>query len=146
VTYIFYRLNKKIAITFELVSIDKALQPLAAPNIAAGFVPVIAPDVRAAILKELDRQLIAAGILGNDGKPSDELKKEFDFKLESHLPTAGIIVKGCLDECNTCEPARRECVHLENEMLRKQIELLEKSQEYRCCPGEAQEKTQQQNP
>ena len=140
VTYLFYRLNKKIEITFELVSVDKAIQTAAGPNLAAGFIPNITPEVRADILKQLDRELVAAGILDKDGQPADEMKKKFDFKLESHLPTAGIIVKGCLDECNTCEPARRERVHLENELLRKQIELLEKSQEYRCCPGECEEK------
>ena len=56
--------------------------------------------------------------------------------MEFSLPTAGVIVKGCLDECNTCEPAARERIHLQNELLRKQIELLEKSQEYRCCPND----------
>ena len=65
------------------------------------------------------------------------------------MPTAGIIVKGCLDECHVCEPTLDEEIalelerkKLENEMLKKQIELLDKSQEYRCCPaGEVEEAT-----
>ena len=28
---------------------------------------------------------------------------------------------------------------LENQLLKKQIDLLEKSQEYRCCPSEEEE-------
>jgi hypothetical protein len=140
VTYLFYRLNKKQVITFELVSIDKAISAAVSPNIA-GFGTAITPELRADILKQLDKELLAAGIIDKSGKPADELKKKFDFEIESSLPTAGIIVKGCLDECNTCEPARKERVHLENEMLRKQIELLEKSQEYRCCPVKCEEVT-----
>jgi hypothetical protein len=53
-----------------------------------------------------------------------------------------VIVKGCLDECNVCEPElvrRHELelarLDLQNQLLKRQIELLEQSQEYRCCPG-----------
>lgn len=54
--------------------------------------------------------------------------------MEFSLPTGGVIVKGCLDECDVCEPIVKERLQLENDLLRKQIELLEKTQEYRCCP------------
>lgn len=30
---------------------------------------------------------------------------------------------------------------LDNQLLKKQIDLIEKSQEYRCCPGETEETT-----
>ena len=57
-----------------------------------------------------------------------------------------MIVKGCLDECDVCEPSLDreiqldlERKQLENELLKKQIELLEKSQEYRCCPDDDDE-------
>jgi hypothetical protein len=66
---------------------------------------------------------------------------ELSFERVSSLPTPGLLVKGCLDECDTCEPALEKAIQLElehkqlqNELLKKQIELLEKSQEYRCCP------------
>jgi len=57
-----------------------------------------------------------------------------------------VIVKGCLDECDVCEPELKENIKLdlerkklENQLLAKQIELLAKSQAYRCCPaGEAE--------
>jgi len=51
------------------------------------------------------------------------------------------MVKGCMDECDICEPEVQRAIeldlqnkHLQNELLKKQIELLDKSQEYRCCP------------
>ena len=139
VTYIFYRLNKKQEVTFELVSIEKTLSLAGSPATGAGFIPTITTAQREEILKELDAELIDAGIIDASGAPAAALKNKFDFKLSFSLPTAGIIVKGCLDECNTCEPARREYVHLQNELLKKQIELLEKSQEYRCCPCECED-------
>ena len=53
-------------------------------------------------------------------------------------------MKGYLDECDTAEPLMKERYQLENDhmklqnaLLQKQIDLLEKSQEYRCCSGEA---------
>lgn len=136
ITYIFYRMNKKQVVTFELVSIDKLL-----PDVS-GNVTSVSPNITGArvdILKQLDHELITAGILAENGQPSETLKKRFGFELDFSLPTAGVIVKGCLDECNTCEPAKSERIQLENELLRKQIELLDKSQEYRCCPGELKE-------
>jgi hypothetical protein len=49
-----------------------------------------------------------------------------------------------LDECNICEPELMREIELdiehkklENEFLKRQTELLEKSQEYRCCPSES---------
>ena len=48
----------------------------------------------------------------------------------------------CLDDCDTCEPSLDTTIELElenkrlqNELLKKQIELLEKSAAYRCCPA-----------
>jgi hypothetical protein len=139
ITYIFYRMNKKQVVTFELISIDKLISPPGVSRNVTSAASNITPEVRADILKQLDRELITARILAEDGQPSETLKKQFGFQLDFSLPTAGIIVKGCLDECNTCEPAKRERIHLENELLRKQIELLDKSQEYRCCPSELKE-------
>ena len=45
-----------------------------------------------------------------------------------------MIVKGCLDECDVCEPQLKKRIELELKLFERQIELLEKSQEYRCCP------------
>ncbi len=57
-----------------------------------------------------------------------------------------MIVKGCLDTCDVCEPQLERKIDLElqhldleNQLLKKQIDLLEKSQEYRCCPAGATE-------
>jgi hypothetical protein len=57
------------------------------------------------------------------------------------LPTAGVAVKGCLDTCNVCEPELQKKMQLElerldlqNQLLKRQIDLLAQSQEYRCWP------------
>jgi hypothetical protein len=95
--------------------------------------PISDANRKAAILA-LDAQLTTAGMLDKTGAVSKELQLRIYFEEDLALPTAGIIVKGCLDECNTCEPLVEERQKLENYLLSKQIDLLEKSQEYRCCP------------
>jgi hypothetical protein len=64
------------------------------------------------------------------------------------LPTPGVLVKGCLDECSTCEPEREKEIELdlarkalENQLLKRKIELLDKAQEYRCCQDKEQSAT-----
>jgi hypothetical protein len=194
VTYMFYRLNKKQKVSFELVSIERRVADSNAPiggilqpGIAKLPVALVPQDIpatallkrtmatttkttafadtdpaqllntdqafsrnlfttdqnfgnpldeatRMAALKEVDQQLISKNLLGKDGRISEETKSSINFDMEFSLPTPGIIVKGCLDDCDTCEPLVKERMQLENDLLRKQIELLEKSQEYRCCP------------
>lgn len=95
--------------------------------------------IRMQALKEVDTQLMAKGLIDQSGKPTEETKQSVDFEMEFALPTAGIIVKSCMDECGICEPLVQERMQLENDLLRKQIELLEKSQEYRCCPPPPQD-------
>jgi hypothetical protein len=98
---------------------------------------------REAALKAADAELIKEGLLTKAGQVSPEAAKLFNWEREIALPTAGIIVKGCLDECDTCEPELERSIeldlqrqHLENELLKRQIELLDKAQEYRCCPDD----------
>jgi hypothetical protein len=196
VTYMFYRLNKKQKIKFELVAIERrvlddnapiggVLQPATAKvpialvpqdipatavlkktavaagvgNFAAASTLDTAPlltanpvlnrvafstaqdfgtpldnETRAKALKEVDDQLMAKNLIDKEGKVAKESKQAIEFEMEFSLPTPGIIVKGCLDDCDVCEPLLKEKLQLENDLLRKQIELLEKSQEYRCCP------------
>jgi len=106
------------------------------------------PDpVRQQALDDVAEDLIKHGILDPDSLAvAPGYQKTMSWEKHSSLPTGGVMVKGCLDECDTCEPelgklyelevARRS---LENQLLEKQIALLEKSHEYRCCPeGEAE--------
>lgn len=194
VTYMFYRLNKKQKIKFELVSIERrvlddnapiggvlqpgkrkipiALVPQDMPATAtlrravvanaavasinpdsavlsnfvtapvlnrvivndAGLGTAIDGETRVKALKEVDEQLMAKSLIDKAGNVAPETKRKIEFEMEFSLPTPGIIVKGCLDDCDVCEPVLKERMQLENDLLRKQIELLEKSQEYRCCP------------
>ena len=194
VTYMFYRLNKKQKIKFELVSIERrvlddnapvggvlqpgkrkipiALVPQDMPATAtlrravvanaavaaintdnavlsafattpvlnrvivndAGLGTAIDGETRVKALKEVDEQLMAKNLIDKAGNVAPETKKKIEFEMQFSLPTPGIVVKGCLDDCDVCEPVLKERMQLENDLLRKQIELLEKSQEYRCCP------------
>jgi len=103
------------------------------------------PEVRAEALKAVDRDLVSAGLLDKEGGTiSTEAQQRFSFEVTTSLPTPGLLVRGCLDDCNICEPALLreidldlERKKLENDLLSKKIDLLEKSQEYRCCPGES---------
>jgi hypothetical protein len=109
---------------------------------ATATVEPLAVGVRQAALAAVDKELVSEGLITKPGATvSAAAQKLFGWERQIALPTAGVIVKGCLDECDVCEPALvreieldLEHKHLENELLKKQIDLLEKSQEYRCCP------------
>jgi len=111
-------------------------------------------DLRTAALAAVDKELDAAGILdAKAGKPTERVIAELSWDRDEILPTPGILVKGCLDRCETCEPALQDEIklgierkRLENELLKRQIELLEKSQEYRCCPAGSVEEEEEEPP
>lgn len=95
------------------------------------------------VLKKVDADLVRDGILERAGSDAvgAKLAAELNFERTFCLPTQGIVVKGCLDKCNTCEEARQTSIKLdlerkalENKLLERQIALLDKAQEYRCCP------------
>jgi hypothetical protein len=101
----------------------------------------VAIDLRTIALQQVDQELTDAGLLGPDGKVSPDARTTFSFTKTTSLPTPGILVKGCLDDCSICEPELEQEIklalkrkELENKLLERQIELLDKSQEYRCCP------------
>ena len=107
----------------------------------------ISVKMRHAALKAVDEDLVKAGLLDEKTKkPSAKIIAELSWERDELIPTPGIIVKGCLDDCPTCEPALvreigldLERKKLENDLLRQQIALLDQSQEYRCCPSECDE-------
>ncbi len=107
----------------------------------------LADAVREKALKFVNEQLIAQGLIDKEsGKVSGNAREEFGYERTTSLPTAGVIVKSCMDKCGICEEnvERREDLEikrldLQNQLLAKQIELLEKSQEYRCCPADETE-------
>jgi len=108
----------------------------------------VSAEARKKALESVDKELVAAGLLDRVGGNADpKIVAELSFELQSCLPTPAVLVKGCLDQCNVCDEARKQDIKLdlerkalENKLLAKQIDLLEKSQEYRCCPaGEVEE-------
>jgi hypothetical protein len=121
-----------------------------ASRLAAAAAPAPEPlpaATRAAALKQVEAALANAGLIDKaTGKITDETKKKFSFQVTSSLPTPGLLVRGCLDDCDVCEPTLEREIELdlehkalENKLLQKQIDLLEKSQEYRCCPADEEE-------
>lgn len=117
-------------------------------TVASRFPPAVAAprplprETREAALKAVDADLVQAGILDRvGGTVSPKLQAELGFERTTCLPTQAIVVKGCLDRCNVCEETRQKAIELdlqrkalENRLLERQIELLDRSQEYRCCP------------
>jgi hypothetical protein len=111
----------------------------------ATFQPTFEPlsdALRKAALKQVDAALVAEGLLTPAGTVAPQAQKQFEVTVESCIPTPGIIVKGCIDDCDVCEPELEKKIQLEleeqdlkNQLLKRQIELLDKSQEYRCCPA-----------
>lgn len=130
----------------QRVAAASNLSQLASFSFIAGTpLEPIPAALAAKALQQVDQSLIKEGLLDQRGKLSEETKKSLSFERVSSLPTPGLLVKGCLDECNICEEtlmkemeldlARKQ---LENELLKKQIDLLEKSQQYRCCPVDSE--------
>jgi hypothetical protein len=85
--------------------------------------------------------LIKEGYLKENGQINEKRVVELEFERTSSLPTPGMYVRSCLDDCDVCEPALDKAMELELEhqrlklaLLQKQIDLLEKHQDYRCCP------------
>lgn len=103
----------------------------------------ISVGVRHNAVASVNEDLAKAGILNlKTGAPTERIVKIVSWVRTEVLPTPGVLVKGCLDDCVTCEPTLQkeialnlERMALENDLLKKQIDLLEKSQEYRCCPA-----------
>jgi hypothetical protein len=100
--------------------------------------------VRAQALAAVDADLAKAGLIDpKTGEATAETRASFAFEAKSSLPTPGMLVRGCLDECDICEPALMREIELdlerkalENELLKRRIEILHRAQEYRCCPAE----------
>ena len=103
----------------------------------------IAANVRQLALQQVDQELVKEGLLDKvGGAVSPAAQKALGWEREIALPTPGVLVKGCLDECDICEPELQKKIQLElvrmdleNQLLKKRIDLLAQSQEYRCCPA-----------
>jgi hypothetical protein len=156
-TYLFYRIEKCQKLRFKLVAIERRVDDPACPTGIHPLSPVAGAEgtanngpapqpipaaVRAAGLAQVDADLRAEGLLDAAGNCSVETVERLSWERTVRLPTPGVMVKCCLDECDSCEPARKREIELElaarelnNRLLQRKVELLEQSQEYRCCPG-----------
>ncbi len=119
---------------------------VATTRLAAAEVAPIPVAAKTRALAQVDAALQKQGLIDRRGQVTEQTVTELSFERVSSLPTPGLLVKGCLDECDICEPSLDREIELdlerkalENELLKKKIELLEKSQEYRCCPADEEE-------
>jgi hypothetical protein len=100
-------------------------------------------NFRQAALQQVDQDLVNEGLLDKvGGGVAGAAQSALGWDRTMAIPTPGVLVKGCLDDCDICEPELQQQIaldlarkDLENQLLKKQIDLLEKSQEYRCCPA-----------
>jgi hypothetical protein len=112
-----------------------------------GTIPV---NVREAALQQVDQDLVNEGLLDKiGGSVPPAAQQALGWEKTMSIPTPGVLVKGCLDDCDICEPELKRLEDLEatrkdleNQLLQKQISLLEKSQEYRCCPADEEDTTE----
>ena len=88
-------------------------------------------------------ELVEAGLLNQDGTPSEAAKARMDWERELILPTPGVKVRTCLDDCTACEPELHrkielelERMELENRKLEREIELMDRDSDHRCCSDE----------
>jgi hypothetical protein len=109
--------------------------------VAAADPEPIPEAVREKALRNVDSELTKEGYLTENGQLNERAVVELGFERTSSLPTAGLFVRACLDDCDVCEPALDEAMSLEierqkleNALLQRQIDLLDKHQDYRCCP------------
>jgi hypothetical protein len=115
--------------------------------VALGEQQPLADDLRTKALAFVADQLVQQGLVDKEtSQVSKSAQEEFSYERKTSIPTAGVIVKSCLDECGICEPnvlkrEELELAHMElqNQLLARQIELLDKAQEYRCCPVDEKE-------
>ena len=104
-------------------------------------------NVRQLALKQVDEDLVNEGLIDKvGGQVRPAVQNALGWEKTMAIPTPGILVKGCLDDCDICEPEVSKLLELEitrkdleNQLLAKKIALLEKSQEYRCCPADEEE-------
>lgn len=124
--------------TANVTSLNPGLLKISAAQFTA---PPMDSATRKQALKNVQDSLIKENILDKNGNVTKEIQAELNFEFKTSIPTPGVVVKGCLDDCNICEETQQEFIKLEienqflrNQLLKKQIDLLENSQEYRCCP------------
>ncbi len=112
----------------------------AAPDRAGDAQAPIPAAVRDAALALVVADLQAAGLVDEKGAVTTQARQDLSWEHTLRLPTPGVLVRGCLDDCTACEPALQREIELdlarkelENQLLKRKIELLDKAQEYRCC-------------
>lgn len=103
----------------------------------------VPPDVKDRAITAVMVELVQAGLLDEDGDVSDAAKLKYGWTRTLTLPTPGIQVRSCLDECDACEPELHRKIdleldrmELENRLLERRIELMDRDKEHNPCCGD----------
>lgn len=122
-----------------------ALTPQGQDVFASRFILAIPPADAQRALDMVRDDLMRAGLIDQDGSVTEQAQARFGWEQTLCLPLDGLHVMSCLSDCNTCEHQLERRIDLEldhlglqNEMLRRQIELMDRDQEHRsgCCPDD----------
>ncbi|MGH9351083.1 MAG: hypothetical protein ACRD2G_02810, partial [Terriglobia bacterium] len=71
-------------------------------------------NVRQAALQAVDQDLVKEGLLDKvGGQVSPAAQKALGWEKTMSIPTPGVLVKGCLDDCDVCEPELKKLMDLE---------------------------------
>jgi hypothetical protein len=125
VTFFFYRVNKIQTLKVTLESIEcRAINPVVDTKVThnsptsdenrpqagpGAAIPAGIPntvEIRKLAQLQVEQSLAEVGLLvrtESTNSISPQLREHFCFERQFSLPTPGIIVKGCLDDCNVCE-------------------------------------------
>ncbi len=117
VTYLFYRIDKIETVRFKLVAIERKVYDPACPNGVTkhpygnseggegyGNGGPVSYDTRKSALDGIEGELRGEGIINGEGHCTSEIVETLSWERVVRLPTPGVTVKACLDECNACEP------------------------------------------
>ncbi|MCH9670942.1 MAG: hypothetical protein K0U93_05775, partial [Gammaproteobacteria bacterium] len=82
-------------------------------NFSGSDAPI--PDaMQKAAIAAVDKELATEGLIdAESGAASKDAIRRFSWVRTTTLPSAGIIVKGCLDDCNVCEPSLVEEIEID---------------------------------
>ena len=72
------------------------------------------------MLAQVDPASVIQGLIDKHGQVSEQITTELSFERKSSLPTPGTLVKGCLDDCATCEASLDTAIEPENKRLQNE--------------------------
>ena len=80
----------------------------------------ISKALKAKALAHNGQALVKQGLIDKHGQVSEQITTELSFERKSSLLTPGTLVKGCFDDCDTCELSLDTAIEPENKRLQNE--------------------------